>query len=446
MTQFLITALGSYGDVHPMVGLGSALVARGHRVKIFTSAYFEDVVTSAGLELVPLGSREDYVRLAQHPDLWHPIRGPKLVMTFTVGERLRPLFDALMSHYVPGDTVFCAHALDAAGRCAAEKLQAPLASIIFAPGVVWSLHDSPRLKGAFLGPRVPKWLKRFQFWAADRLFVLPLIGKPLNALRKELGLPPVQRVFGNWLHNTDLLLALFPDWFGPPQPDWPKNTHCVGFPLWDAPGSVPIFRFGKMGTAPLSLNCAEKEQTDPVAHNDDLQSFLATGPPPIAFSPGSANHEAHEFFDAAVAACNQLGCRGILLTKYTHQLPARLPDTVRHFGFVPMSQLLPRSAALVHHAGIGSCAQGLAAGIPQIVRPMSYDQFDNSRRLVELGVAQEISVKKFTGPRLAATLEPLLASPTVAARCRDLAARCNGPAALAAACQALEQLATLKNP
>ena len=62
MTQFLITALGSYGDVHPMVGLGSALVARGHRVKIVTNPYFEDVVTGAGLELVPLGTREDYVR------------------------------------------------------------------------------------------------------------------------------------------------------------------------------------------------------------------------------------------------------------------------------------------------------------------------------------------------------------------------------------------------
>lgn len=439
MTQFLITALGSYGDVHPMVGLGTALAARGHRVKIFTSAYFEDVVTGAGLELVPLGSRDDYVRLAQHPDLWHPIRGPKLVMTFTVGERLRPLFDALMSHYVPGDTVFCAHALDAAGRCAAEKLRAPVASIIFAPGVVWSLHDSPRLKGALLGPRVPKWLKRFQFWASDRLFVLPLIGRPLNTLRKELGLPPVQRVFGNWLHNTDLLLALFPDWFGPPQPDWPTNTRCVGFPLWDSPGSVPFFGSEKKGTDPLPV-------ADSISLSADLQSFLAAGTPPIVFSPGSANHEAHEFFAAAVAACNQLGRRGILLTKYNHQLPATLPDSVRHFGFVPMSRLLPQAAALVHHGGIGSCAQGLAAGIPQIVRPMSYDQFDNSRRLVELGVAQEISVKKFTGPRLAATLESILASPNVASRCRDLAARCNGPAALAAACQALEHLATLKKP
>jgi UDP:flavonoid glycosyltransferase YjiC (YdhE family) len=172
-----------------------------------------------------------------------------------------------------------------------------------------------------------------------------------------------------------------------------------------------------------------------------VQEFLAAGPPPIAFSPGSANQAAHAFFSAAVDACDRLGQRGVLLTKYDHQLPSVLPPSVRHFEFVPLSKLLPRTAALVHHGGIGSCAQGLAAGIPQLVQPMSYDQFDNARRLIRLGVATEISVKKFRGRTVANALARLLDSPTVASRCHELAARCNGPAALVAACDALEQLA-----
>src|SRR5207244_7413566 len=112
-----------------------------------------------------------------------------------------------------------------------------------------------------------------------------------------------------------------------------------------------------------------KMGTDPFALNEDVQKFLANGAPPIAFSPGSANREAHQFFAAAVEACQRLGRRGILLTKYDHQLPPKLPDSVRHVGFVPMSKLLSHTAALVHHGGIGSCAQGLAAGVPHIVRP-----------------------------------------------------------------------------
>jgi UDP:flavonoid glycosyltransferase YjiC (YdhE family) len=448
MPRFLITALGSYGDVHPMVGLGAALAARGHEVKILTNPYFEDVVRGAGLELVPLGSRAEYERLSRHPHLWRPVRGPKLVLSYASARMLRPLYDLLVANYQPGETVFCAHGMDLASRVAGEKLHAPVASVLFAPGVLWTIHDSPRFKGAFLGPMVPRWLKQAQFWISDALFIKPLLGPQLNALRRELGLAPVRRIFARWLFASDLVLGLFPEWFGPRQPDWPAHARMVGFPLWDTPGSVPIFRSGKMGTDPLAPSRPGKMGTDPLTPSispsglpSDVREFLAAGPPPIAFSPGSANHEAHRFFEAAVDACQRLGRRGILLTKYAHQLPARLPLAVRHAGFVPMSQLLPHAAALVHHGGIGSCAQGLAAGLPQVVRAMSYDQFDNSRRLVRLGVAREISVRRFNGPTVANELQSLFDSPTVAARCRDLASRCNGPAALATACDALEELA-----
>jgi rhamnosyltransferase subunit B len=364
--------------------------------------------------LLPLGTREEYIELTQHPDLWHPIRGPKLVLTYMGGAGVRPLFDLAMQNFVPDDTVYCAHTLDLGSRVAAEKLAAPVASVVLAPSTLWSVYDSPRLKGALLGPRVPKWLKQAQFWMSDTLFVLPLM-RGLNDLRRELGLPRVKRVFGEWLHDTDMTLCLFPDWFGPLQPDWPRNTRTAGFPLWDSHDNIQL--------------------------SDEVRDFLAAGTPPIAFSPGSANREAHQFFEAAVDACQRLGRRGILLTKYDHQLPRSMPDSVRYFGFVPLSRLLPHTAALVHHGGIGTCAQGLAAGVPHLVRPMSFDQFDNSRRLMRLDVAEEISVRKFHGPVVAAALGRLLQSPSVAEKCREYAKRCDGATARAAACDALEQLA-----
>ena len=418
MTRFIISALGSYGDVHPMVGLGEALRRRGHDVSIITNPYFEDVVAGAGLTLLRIGTREDYIELSKHPDLWHPIRGPKLVLRTAVAG-LRPLYQIVSTNYAPGETVLCAHVLDLASRTASESLGAPLAAIHLAPGVFWSVYDSPRLKGALLSPGVPHWLKRFQFWASDVLFVNPLF-RPLNVLRRELGLAPVRRVFSFWLNEADMLIGLFPEWFGPPQPDWPANVRLVGFPLWDAVHDAEL--------------------------GDDVREFLADGEPPIAFSPGSANKEAHQFFDAAVEACERLGRRGILLTKYDHQLPSRMPTTVRHFGFVPLSKLLPHTAAIVHHGGIGTCAQGLAAGVPHLVRPMAFDQFDNSRRLVQLGVAEELSVKQFRGATVAKSLQRLLASPAVNEKCRDFARRCNGAASLEVACDVLEELSVARCP
>jgi UDP:flavonoid glycosyltransferase YjiC (YdhE family) len=384
-------------------------------VKLITNPYFAELVAGAGLELVAIGTPEQYIELSQHPDLWHPIRGSKLVLTHAAGGYLRKIYELVTNHFVPGETVLCAHALDLGSRVAGEKLRAPVVSIDFAPAMIWSIYDSPRLKGALTGPSVPRWLKRLQFWASDTLFVRPLLGSQLNGLRRELGLVPVKRVFSSWMHDTTLVLGMFPDWFGPPQPDWPSATRLTGFPLWDSQDGAEL--------------------------SADIRGFLTAGTPPIAFSPGSANRAAHQFFDAAVEACDRLGRRAILLTKYADQLPGSLPPSVRHFGFVPLSRLLPHTAALVHHGGTGSCAQGLAAGVPQLVRPMAFDQFDNSRRLARLGVAEEISVKAFRGPAIAAALERLLKSTDVASNCRALAAHCDGSASLTSACVELERLA-----
>jgi UDP:flavonoid glycosyltransferase YjiC (YdhE family) len=363
---------------------------------------------------VPVSTREEYVRLSQHPDLWHPIRGPALALEMAAGGLARPLYDLAMELYEPGETVFCSHPLDMGTRVAGEKLGAPVASIHLSPSMLWSVYDSPRLKGALTGPRVPKWLKRVQFWISDTVFVQRYLGGQLNRLRREVGLPPVKRIFSRWMHATNVVLCLFPEWFAPPQPDWPPNTRQVGFPLWDAPDE-----------AELSI---------------EVREFLTSGDAPIAFSPGSANRAAHAFFEAAVEACQLLGRRGILLTKYDEQLPTQLPPGVRHFGFVPLSKLLPHASALVHHGGIGSCAQGLAAGLRQLVRPMSFDQFDNSRRLVQLGVAEELPVSRFRSRAVAASLARLFESAAVAANCRQQRARCDGRAALSAACDELEAL------
>ncbi len=438
MAKFIITAVGSYGDVHPMVGLGAALAERGHRVQIATNPYFDEVVAEAGLELLPLSTREKYGQLAQHPQIWHRVRGPLLVIKWISGHLIRPLYELVRDNYTPGETVLCAHPLDFASRTAAEKLAAPIAAIDNTPAVLWSAYDSPRRVGTVIGGRwVPAWFKRWQFRAADRV-VGRMVRRPLGELRRELGLPPVKHVFSRWLHQTDLVLGLFPDWFAPPQPDWPANTRLTGFPLWDsAAGSVPIFDT----SVSASGSGRPKMGTDPLSGCADVRDFVAAGDAPIVFTPGSANHAAHEFFAAAVDACGRLGRRGILLTKYDHQLPDTLPDAVRWFGFVPLSALLPRAAAFVHHGGIGSCGQALAAGVPQVVQPMAFDQFDNARRLVRLGVAEELPVRRFRGRELAAVLDRLLASRHCETRCAELAARCDGPAARSAACDALVQLA-----
>lgn len=413
--HYLITAIGSYGDVHPMVGLGEALLARGHRVSVFASPYFADVVLDAGLELVPIGTSEDYLEMTKHPDLWHPRRSLPFVFRNGVIRFARESYQKMLDLHEPGNTVVIAHALDAAGRLLGETHGAPVSSVIYAPIGLWSNYHAPKAVGAMTGPHVPRWLNRLQYWFADKLIFHPHLAKPINEMRRELHLPPISRVFDRWWYETTQVLCLFPEWFAPRQPDWPAEAILSGFPLWDG---------GKKRYL-----------------SSEVTEFVDAGEPPIVFTPGSANRDGARFLAAATQTCERIGRRGILLTKYAEQLPQTLPKSVRHFSFVPLSQLLPRAAAFVHHGGIGSCSQGLAAGIPQLVQPLAFDQPDNADRLVRLGVACVLAPRRFKAPAVAAAVEQLIGDEVVTAKCRELASRCRADRAIERACDALETLA-----
>jgi UDP:flavonoid glycosyltransferase YjiC (YdhE family) len=131
--------------------------------------------------------------------------------------------------------------------------------------------------------------------------------------------------------------------------------------------------------------------------------------------------------------------RGLLSTRFAEQIPADLPPGVRHVSFVPFRWLLPRAALLVHHGGIGSTSQALHAGIPQVIMPMGFDQFDNAARVERLGVGRALARRRFTAPRLVPLVAGLLADAAVADRCRGAARRLAAADGLVRAGDAIEE-------
>ncbi|MCA9451692.1 MAG: glycosyltransferase, partial [Nitrospira sp.] len=93
----LILAVGSYGDVLPLVGMARELQQRGHRVTIFTSAHFQELVQKAGVGFTPLGTADDYDAIANNPALWHPHKGWRLLMKQIVSSALGETYTLLKS-------------------------------------------------------------------------------------------------------------------------------------------------------------------------------------------------------------------------------------------------------------------------------------------------------------------------------------------------------------
>lgn len=416
----ILTPVGSAGDVHPFIGIGRCLRERGHKVTLLTAEPFREACTRAGLDFVATLGTEEFERTIQHPNLWHPRRGMRLVMR-TVSDHLSALYNKIEEVYNAsnsGGTVLVGQTLAFASRIFEEKHNVPAVTLQIAPSMFRTEFEQPAILPGFTLSPFPRWGRRLLWWLIDRHFIDPFLVPGLNRLRAELGLPPVARPFKSWMLSPQGSIGLFPEWFGPRQPDWPKSLHLTGFPLFDESG-----------------------QHEP---NAALESFISEGSPPIVFTPGSANKQAPGFFQAAMDACALLNRRALLLTKYREQLPSQLPGHVQHVPYVPFSEVLPHCAALVHHGGIGTCAQALAAGVPQLIMPLGFDQPDNAMRLKRLGVGSWVAPGKFKGKRVAAALRKLLESPKVAEAARHCAQRTRSVDSLSRTCEVIESIAAAK--
>jgi rhamnosyltransferase subunit B len=406
----LLIPVGSSGDVYPFIGIGQTLKKRGHTVSLITNGHFRGVVERAGLRFVQFGTAEEYLKLAESPDLWHPTKALPMLLKL-VADRTPSLYELIRANIPDGETVVAAGSLAWAARIAQEKTGVPTVMTHLQPSMFRSAIAPP----VFPGFRIPSWLPgavtRGLFRLGDVL-IDNRVAKPLNSFRATLGLAPAKRFMGDWLHSSPLTLGLFPDWYCPPQKDWPPQVRLTGFPLFDGSGVEPA--------------------------SPGVDDFLDAGEPPVVFTAGTAMKTGADFFRESVEACRQTGVRGVLLTQFPDQLPKDRPDSVRHFSYAPFSRVFPRAAAIVHHGGIGTTAQALRAGRPQLIMPFSHDQPDNADRVQRLGCGEWILPKDYKASRVAAALRRLIDDREMNAACKSITGKFQGVPALEKTCDLIE--------
>lgn len=410
----LLPAIGSAGDVHPVVALGIALQARGHRATMLTNPLFQPIIEQQGLGFLPVGTLEDAREAIADPNLWHPRKGFEVVARRAILPGM-PIVYRLIEQHADVNTVVASSGFAFGARLAQERLGIPTATVHLQPTVIRSLVDQGMMGNVRISASQPMWFKRAFFRLADWVVLDRVLKRPLNDFRATIGLAPIDRVLRHWIHSPQLVIGFFPEWYAAPQSDWPTHTHLVGFPLWDGGG----------GHAPMS---------------PDAEAFLEAGAPPVVFTPGSAASTLHRYFAESVSALRTLGIRAMLVTNFPEQVPTNLPPGVQSFGYLPFSELLPRAAMLVHHGGIGTLAQTIKAGIPHLVVPNSHDQFDNGWRIERLGLGRSLPQTRYRAKRVVEAIGSLLSDSVLKTRCRDYAARIDSTAALTRACELIEGL------
>jgi rhamnosyltransferase subunit B len=420
--KFLLTTLGSLGDLHPYIAVGMGLRARGHAVTIATSEVYRQKVEGEGLRFHPL--RPDLGILLDNPEVLrhavHPRNGTEYVFRKLILPWLEQSFEDTLEAARDADLIV-GHPIAFATPTVAEYLKKTWVSIALQPSYFLSMHDPPAISGA---PWLTPLFSRGPAFAGMVLRFLKSVmrrwGAPLNALRSRLGLRELRNPLLDDMFSPHGTQAWFSNVLARPQTDWPAWTAITGFPFYDKlePGQ---------GLAA------------------DLSRFLDAGPAPVVFTLGStAVFAAGEFYAESLAAARKAGCRAVLLIgRDPRNMPAvPIPETVFVTQYAPYSELLSRAAATVHQGGVGTTAQALRAGKPMIVVPWSHDQPDNAMRVAKLGVARVIPRSGYRRDRVARELETILGNAVWSAAAHKTACEMEREDGVAAACAGLEEIAT----
>jgi rhamnosyltransferase subunit B len=415
--RILITTWGSLGDLHPYVALALGLQSRGHEAILATGECYRRKIEA--LDIGFRAVRPDcawvadpvVMRRLTHPR-WGIIRAVQVPLM-----SLRESYEDTLAAAEGTDLLVSNMAAYATG-IVAEKTGIPWVSAMHIPTGFFSAYDPPLIPGF---PGFSKGLRGLgpNFWGPfgrSINSVASVLARPWHRLRKEIGLP-LARGFNPLTesHSPKLHLALFSKWLADKQLDWPAQTVVTGFPWFDTDGDAGL--------------------------PEKLARFLDDGEPPLVFTLGTAVvADAGPFYHHSAMAAKLMGRRAILLVMNPRVLLPELPDGVVAFDYAPFSLLFPRSAAIVHHGGIGATGQAMRSGRPSLIMPCAWDQPDNAERAARLGIARTIARNRYDPLRVSAELRLLLDDPAYSRRAAEIATKVRQEEGVKVACDALLSL------
>ncbi len=269
-----------------------------------------------------------------------------------MGQMKREL-DAALSESRP-DLVIADFTVPVAGL-AAQKLGIEWWTTLTSP-CVFETPDGPP---AYFGGQTPAGhpLKHAAMRQATRCFK-KLMWRLFRREFREIGFECLYRADGSEaVYSPQRILALGMREIEFPR-TYPPHMHFVGPVLHTPPhaGEVPPFVTGKPHVL-VSLG----------THLPHAKAMMAAAVREIAQrQPGIVFHFTH--------GCELAVIRGEAAN-------------YQELAYVSYAEHLPRYDVVVHHAGAGVMNHCLRHGVPAVVHPLDFDQFDNTARLVAAGVA-----------------------------------------------------------
>lgn len=354
--RVLLIVRGSLGDLHPMLGVAIELRKRGVAIAMAANPCFQREIEACGAQFFPMGDAVQphetlrrNIRDAGRLGVFRWMRRMGSAVSADVVASLRAAIPAFAPDLVVG------HVACLGGPAVAEARGVEWWTVVLAPASILSDED-PNVYALGLdvtrAPRVVLRVRNGCIRRVARALVDPGVKRALGAD----GVGRRDHMFDEMVQRPTL--ALFSPVLRGPAADDPPGVRIVGFSRYRS-----------------------RVEADAA-----LEAFLEAGAPPVIIGLGSMfSIEMREINARVVEACRALGRRSVVIGEVPEGFALR-PGEFRS-GFVDASRVFARSAAVVHHSGIGTAAAAIAAGVPALALPFATDQFDTASRLRRLGLA-----------------------------------------------------------
>ena len=394
--KITVFAAGSRGDIQPCVALSKGLQQAGYQVHLAAPENFAAFVQNHGVGFYPLRGDVQQIMAGETGRQFmetggaNPLKSIRAIRAM-IAPVVTTMVEDLYTACSDAEALICLGVFSAFGQSVAEARQIPMINI----------EPTPLLPSrAFAAPSWPmqrnlgglhNYLSGLAMLQVVWLWYRPFV----NEFRANLGLSPYTAArFYRILRSTPMLSAYSPSIIPHPS-DWPESAHVTGY---------------------LFLDSQDDWQPSP-----ELKAFLDAGDPPVYIGFGSmAGRNPEQLAGLVAEALAKSGQRGLLLTGWGGLRAELAPENVFVVDAAPHSWLFPRMAALVHHGGAGTTAEGLRAGVPTVVIPFVFDQPFWGARIKALGLGPDpIPLKKLTAGQLANAITIAVTDPAMRGRARS---------------------------
>ena len=302
----------------------------------------------------------------------NPLKSIGAIQTM-IAPVIREMTEDAYAACLDADLLVCLGVFSAFGQAIAEKLRMPMIHVEPTPLLPTRAFPAPswpiQKNFGALHNHVSGLAMLWVVWQ----WYLPFV----KDFRQHLGLPRTR--FGAYYRKfrSIPMLSAYSSGIIPHPADWPDSVHVTGY---------------------FFLDDQANWQPSP-----ELQAFLDSGDPPVYIGFGSMSGQNPEkLAELVLDALDKSGQRGVLVTGWGGIRPENLPENVFLLKSAPHSWLFPRMAAVVHHGGAGTTAEGLRAGVPSIIVPFILDQPFWGARVKAMGLGPApIPHKRLTAERLA---------------------------------------------